>query len=57
MTMKTKFRKLLFRGLCNLISGMVFGTGCLVAEHVDSYLEHSKEASSTESVTQVSTQK
>jgi hypothetical protein len=55
MTMKKKFRKLLFRGLCNLISGIVFGTGCLVAEHIDSYLD--KEASSTETVTQVRVQK
>lgn len=44
-------------GLCNLTSGIVFGAGCLIAEHVDSYLEQSKEASSTETVTQIRVQK
>jgi hypothetical protein len=33
---KFRFKRLLVLGLCNLTSGIVFGTGCLIAEHIDS---------------------
>jgi hypothetical protein len=35
-------------GLCNLTSGIFFGTGCLIAERIDSNWVQSKDASSTE---------
>ena len=54
---KFGFKMLLMIGLCNLTSGLVFGAGCLVAEHIDSNWWQSKEASSTEPATQTSTQK
>jgi hypothetical protein len=54
---KFGFKRLLMLGLCNLISGIVFGAGCLVAEHIDSNWWQSQEASSTEPVTRVSVQK
>jgi hypothetical protein len=34
-------------GLCNFTSGILFGAGCLFAEHIDSNWVQSKEASST----------
>jgi hypothetical protein len=38
-------------GIGNLTSGIIFGTGCLFAEHIDSnWVQSNKEASSTESV-------
>jgi hypothetical protein len=56
---KKKFglKRLLILGLCNLISGMVFGAGCLVAEHIDSSWWQAQEAGSSESVVRVSTRK
>ena len=54
---KFGFKRLLILGLCNLTSGIVFGAGYLVAEHIDSNWWPSKEASSTEPATQASTQK
>jgi hypothetical protein len=54
---KFGFKRLLMLGLCNLISGIVFGAGCLVAEHIDSNWWQSKEASSIEPAIRVSTQK
>jgi hypothetical protein len=42
---KFGFKKLLILGLCNLTSGIVFGVGCLVAEHIDSNWWQSKEVS------------
>jgi hypothetical protein len=44
---KFRFRRLLMVGLCNLTSGIFFGTGCLIAERIDSNWVQSKEASST----------
>jgi hypothetical protein len=54
---KFGFKRLLMLGFCNLTSGIVFGAGCLVAEHIDSNWWQSQEASSTKSATQTSTQK
>jgi hypothetical protein len=54
---KFGFKRLLILGLCNLISGIVFGAGCLVAEHIDSNWWQSQETSSTEPAMQTSTQK
>jgi hypothetical protein len=54
---KFGFKRLLILGLCNLTSGLVFGAGCLVAEHIDSNWWQSKETSSTEPAMQTSTQK
>jgi hypothetical protein len=56
---KKKFgwKRLLILGLCNLISGIVFGAGCLVAEHIDSNWGQAQEASSTEPATRVSVRK
>jgi hypothetical protein len=44
-------------GLCNLISGIVFGAGCLVAERIDSNWWQAQEARSTEPITRVSVRK
>jgi hypothetical protein len=44
---KFRFRRLLMLGLCNFTSGILFGAGCLFAEHIDSNWVQSKEASST----------
>jgi hypothetical protein len=54
---KFGFKRLLMLGLGNLISGIVFGAGCLLAEHIDSNWWQSQEASSTEPVTRVSVRK
>jgi hypothetical protein len=54
---KFKFKKLLLRGLGTLISGIVFGAGCLVAEHIDSNWGQSQEASSSETAVRISVQK
>ena len=32
---QTKFKKILAIGLGNIVSGMLFGTGCLIVEHID----------------------
>ena len=32
---KYKLKKLLVIGLCNLTSGIFFGAGCIVVEHID----------------------
>ena len=32
---KFKFKKLLIKGLGTLISGMIFGIGCVIVEHID----------------------
>jgi hypothetical protein len=32
---QTRFRQLLAIGLGNIVSGMLFGTGCLIVEHAD----------------------
>jgi hypothetical protein len=53
---KFGFKRLLMLGLCNLTSGIVFGAGCLVAEHIDDWWQ-SQEASSTEPAIQTSVQK
>ena len=37
-------KRLLILGLCNLTSGIFFGAGCLIAEHVDSSWWQSGEA-------------
>jgi hypothetical protein len=34
---KFKFKKLLLRGLGTLISGMIFGMGCVISEHIDNW--------------------
>lgn len=47
---KFGFNKLLKLGLCNLISGMVFGTGCVIAEHIDSNWLQSQDASTPEKI-------
>jgi hypothetical protein len=39
-----RFKKLLMLGLCNLTSGIVFGAGCLIAEHIDGTWGQSGEA-------------
>jgi hypothetical protein len=54
---KFGFKRLLMIGLCNLISGIVFGAGCLIVEHIDSNWWQSKEATSTEHAIQTSVQK
>mgnify|MGYP001788386425 CR=1 FL=1 len=55
MKNKFGFKRLLILGLCNLTSGIFFGAGCLVAEHIDSW--GYGEANSTESTTRTSLQK
>jgi hypothetical protein len=37
---KTKFKRLLLVGLGNLVSGMFFGTGCIIVEHADNTWWH-----------------
>ena len=32
---KYKLKKLIIIGLCNLTSGIFFGAGCIVVEHID----------------------
>ena len=32
---QTKFKQILAIGLGNIVSGMLFGTGCLIVEHID----------------------
>jgi hypothetical protein len=34
---KLKFKKLLLRGFGTLISGMIFGVGCLIVDRVDNW--------------------
>jgi hypothetical protein len=34
---KFKFKKLLLRGLGTLISGMIFGVGCVIVDRVDNW--------------------
>jgi hypothetical protein len=53
---KFGFKRLLMLGLCNLISGMVFGAGCLFSEHVDNWRQ-SKEDSSTTPAMQTNLQR
>jgi hypothetical protein len=36
---KLKFKKLLLRGLGTLISGIIFGVGCLIVDRVDNWLQ------------------
>jgi hypothetical protein len=44
-------------GLCNVMSGIFFGMGCLIAERIDSNWVQSKDASSTEAATETSMEK
>jgi hypothetical protein len=34
---KFKLKKLLLRGLGTLVSGMIFGTGCVIVDRIDSW--------------------
>jgi hypothetical protein len=34
---KFKLKKLLLRGLGTLISGIIFGMGCVISEHIDNW--------------------
>jgi hypothetical protein len=34
---KFKLKKLMLRGLGTLISGMIFGVGCAIVDHVDNW--------------------
>jgi hypothetical protein len=45
---KTKFKRLLLIGLGNLVSGMFFGTGCVIVEHIDNTWWQSEADSSDE---------
>lgn len=48
MVRKTKFKRLLLIGLGNLVSGMFFGTGCIIIEHIDNTWWHAEADSSDE---------
>ncbi len=43
---KTKFKRLLLVGLGNLVSGMFFGAGCIIVEHIDNTWWHAEANSS-----------
>ena len=47
---KFRVRRLLVLGLCNLTSGIVFGAGCLIAEHIDSSWWQSRDGATPEKV-------
>ena len=47
---KFRVRRLLVLGLCNLTSGIVFGAGCLIAEHIDSNWLQSRDGATPEKV-------
>ena len=47
---KFRVKRLLILGMCNLTSGIVFGAGCLVAEHIDNNWWQTKEVSSPDRV-------
>jgi 1,4-dihydroxy-2-naphthoate octaprenyltransferase len=44
----TKFKKLLFVGLGNIVSGIFFGAGCIMIEHVDNTWWHAEKDTSTQ---------
>ncbi len=42
----TKFKKLLLIGLGNIVSGIFFGTGCILIEHIDNTWWHADKDTS-----------
>lgn len=42
---KYKLKKLLVIGLCNLTSGIFFGAGCIIVEHIDNTLLQTVDSS------------
>ncbi len=55
MLKKIKFKRILQAGLSNIVSGMLFGAGCIIIEHADNTWWHVDNAPS--SPTQVASDK
>ena len=47
---KTRLKELLVVGLSNVISGVFFGTGCIMIEHADNTWWHNESASDEETI-------
>lgn len=47
---KAKFKALLAGGIGNLVSGIFFGTGCIIIEHIDNTWWQAKDPAQSEEV-------
>jgi hypothetical protein len=47
---KTRLKELFLVGLSNVVSGVFFGTGCIMIEHADNAWWHNENASDEETI-------